>query len=96
MAPLLFSFAKSKRSTLSMLFTLCFLGSVATVVIPCPATERRRGGTRLDSDSTSAFASASYHHVQEDTMLSPGERIAEAKRLARVRYGFLEEGGGRR
>lgn len=49
MAPLLHTlFSLSHRSTLSLLFSLTFVGSLATVVLPCPATARRTA--RLETD----------------------------------------------
>ncbi|CED84859.1 hypothetical protein [Phaffia rhodozyma] len=94
MAPILHSFNQNKRSVLSTLFLLTFLGSVATVAIPCPSASR--SGAQLDSElshglgvgsNSSRVRSGSNRTGQE----SWEERVVEARRLARLKHGFLEE-----
>lgn len=52
-----------KRSFVSSLFVLTFVGTVLTVAFPCPAHVRRRGalseGTLGGSDSSSRASSSS-------------------------------------
>lgn len=83
MANLLASFSRNKRQTVSLLFTLTFLGSVAIVAIPCPAPSRRNGVASLDSPPA---------NDQEPKVDSRLERQLRAER-ARRKFGFLSEGG---
>jgi hypothetical protein len=77
MAPLLHTlFSLSHRSTLSLLFSLTFVGSLATVVLPCPATARRTA--RLDGDD----------EADRPALIETRE---ETLRRIRRQYGFLEE-----
>ncbi|KAL7409022.1 hypothetical protein BDY24DRAFT_404728 [Mrakia frigida] len=89
MAPLLFSFNQNKRTTLSTLFLLTFLGAVATVALPCPSKDRRKGGSRLEAER-----SIEMGKPIKIVVLSEEERKAEMVKMSK-RYGFLDESRGR-